>query len=107
VFFVVIQKLRTREGLQIGRVRQFRSESGQVRAFAEIAVSQVAVVVAAIVLDRNDMFDMQFRKWRILLAKLTILATVFGPCPHKIASAFIHVMCRSLIPDQLFAEARR
>jgi len=65
---------------QFGHSTGLRVYAGEIGAFMQIAVNagegEVVIIVSAPVDFRNDVLDMKWGQWRIVLAQPAILATV-------------------------------
>lgn len=70
-----------------------RVDSTQVRAFVQIAAMaserKIFDIIAAAVLTGDNVFDLM-RHRAMLLAKLAVLATIFGPLSDKQPGSGIH-----------------
>lgn len=78
--------------------------AGQIASLMEIALRagecQVVEIVGAVVLSRNDMFNLQRDQGRYLLPALAIFATVCRPLPDGVPRCGVHSLRPVLVETE-------
>ena len=79
---------------QLGDRLRFRINARQIRTFMKIAINtrerQVVEIVSATVFLRDNMLDVEFSEWGIILMELAVFAAMASALPYVSFCRLIH-----------------
>lgn len=90
----VIMPVMTPRMEQLGHRPRFRIDACQIRTFVKIAINtcerQIVEIVSATVFPGDNVFDVEFSEWGIILMKLAVFTAMASPLPDVSFYCLIH-----------------